>query len=203
MHINGRCLTASFFTKPHMVNGKLGARWITVTNFDEKHCHKWALLLRERQEKIKKASAAINAGDFEKARQVISEVFYGISAGKQADPGMAGSLLYHMAMVSKMASETSFLLEEFQMKTACDDKQVWQPHSDFVSDVTALSPEGVSLEANPREIAQKSLSTEDKVALFSVLTEKTRALENKIHNNTSDATEPLESLFNEWASRIA
>ena len=183
-----------------MVNS---ARCITVTNFDEKHCHKWALLLRERQEKITKASAAINAGDFEDAGQVISEVFYGVSAGKQADPGMAGSLLYHMAMVSKMASETSFLLEEFQMKTACNDKQVWQFYGDFVSDVTNLSTEGMSLEANPREIAQKSLSTEDKVALFSALTEKTRAIENKICNCDSDATEPLERLFNEWASRIA
>src|SRR3990172_7639790 len=60
-------------------------RWIAITNFDEKHCHKWALLLRERQGKIQKASAAINAGDFENARQVVSEVFYGVSAGKQAD----------------------------------------------------------------------------------------------------------------------
>ena len=36
--------------------------------------------------------------------------------GKQADPGMAGSLLYHMAMVTKMESETQVLLDELNVK---------------------------------------------------------------------------------------
>ena len=36
-----------------------------------------------------------------------------MSAGKNTDPGMAGSLLYHMAMVTKMEAETRFLLQEF------------------------------------------------------------------------------------------
>ena len=38
--------------------------------------------------------------------------------GKQADPGMAGSLLYHMAMVSKMESETQVLLNELNVRVA-------------------------------------------------------------------------------------
>ncbi len=36
--------------------------------------------------------------------------------GKQADPGMAGSLLYHMAMVSKMESETQVLLDALNVE---------------------------------------------------------------------------------------
>jgi radical SAM protein with 4Fe4S-binding SPASM domain len=172
-----------------------------ITNFDEKHCHKWALLLRERKGKLEKASEAINTGDFENARKMISEVFFGVSAGKQADPGMAGSLLYHMAMVSKMASETSFLLEEFQMKTAGNNNQIWQLYGDFVSDVTKLYTEGMSLEMNSRDIAQRPLSTDDKVALFRALAEKTRALENGVRNHNSDATE-LASLFSEWVNHI-
>ena len=36
--------------------------------------------------------------------------------GKQADPGMAGSLLYHMAMVTKMESETQVLLDELNVE---------------------------------------------------------------------------------------
>jgi radical SAM protein with 4Fe4S-binding SPASM domain len=147
------------------------------------------------------AAVAINRTDFESAKRLVSEVVYGVSAGKQVDPGMAGSLLYHMAMVSKMASETSFLLEEFQLKTACDDARVWHFYDDFVSDIRELSTKGVSLEANPRDIARKSWSTEDKVTLFSALTEKTRGIENKIRNHNSNAAD-LASLFSEWASRI-
>jgi hypothetical protein len=69
--------------------------WFAVTKFDEKHCHKWALLLRERREKLNRALTAIANEDFDGAKRLFSEVFHGVSAGKRADPGMAGSLLYH------------------------------------------------------------------------------------------------------------
>ncbi len=83
-----------------------------VTRFDERHCHKWALLLRERREKLDHALTAIANEDFGGAKRLFSGVFHGVSAGKRADPGMAGSLLYHMAMVTKMETETRFLLQE-------------------------------------------------------------------------------------------
>ena len=85
---------------------------ITFTKFDEKHCHKWAILLKERKKKIDRASAAIASGDFDTAKKLTSEVFHGSSSvGKHADPGMEGSLLYHMAMVTKMAAEPRLVLK--------------------------------------------------------------------------------------------
>ena len=48
-------------------------------------------------------------------KRLVSQIFSGVNGGKQADPGMAGSLLYHMAMVSKMESETRVLIEELHV----------------------------------------------------------------------------------------
>jgi hypothetical protein len=81
----------------------------TVTTYDERHCHKWALLLKQRGEKLNRLSDSIAQEDYEGAKRLFQEIFYGVS-GKQAEPGMAGSLLYHMAMVTKMETETRVLL---------------------------------------------------------------------------------------------
>jgi hypothetical protein len=140
--------------------------WVTLTNFDEKQCHKWALLLRERRAKMYKASAAIKAGDFEGAKRLLSEVVYGVSAGKHADPGMAGSLLYHMAMVTKMAVETRFLLQEFTTNAPHIDVQVWRFYSDFASDVRELSKELLTANVNPKTIVTEPLGV-NKKSLFS------------------------------------
>ena len=51
--------------------------------------------------------------DFDLAKKVANQIFNGF-CGKQADPGMAGSLLYHMAMVSKMESETQVILDRIK-----------------------------------------------------------------------------------------
>ena len=66
---------------------------VVVTNLDERYCHKWALLLRERNRKLDSASALIQNGDFKAAKLLFGEIFFGV-AGKQADLGMTGSLLY-------------------------------------------------------------------------------------------------------------
>jgi len=50
-------------------------------------------LLRERKRKPGSASALIQNGDFKAAKSLFGEIFFGV-AGKQADPGMTGSLLY-------------------------------------------------------------------------------------------------------------
>ena len=105
-----------------MINFRLVS---AVTNFDEKHCHKWALLLRERREKLNQALTAIAHEDFDWTKRLFSEVFYGVSAGKHTDPGMAGSLLYHMAMVTKMETETRVLLEELRADLPDIAKQQW------------------------------------------------------------------------------
>ena len=99
-----------------------------------------------------KASAAVNAGDFDKAKLLVSEVVYGVSAGKHTDPGMAGSLLYHMAMVTKMAAETRFLLQEFQAETPRIDGQVRRFYGDFASDVIELSKTVLEVNVKPNAI---------------------------------------------------
>ena len=86
-----------------------------LTNFDQRHCHKWANLLHTRKQKLNQAQAAIKQGDYDCAKRLVSEIFSGVF-GKQVDPGMAGSLLYHMAMVTKMEAETSVLLDQFHVK---------------------------------------------------------------------------------------
>ena len=45
-----------------------------LTKFDEKHCHKWALLLRERREKLNQALPTIANEDFDGAKRCIGQV---------------------------------------------------------------------------------------------------------------------------------
>ena len=58
--------------------------------------------------------------------------------GKQADPGMAGSLLYHMAMVTKMESETQVLLDALKVELPNVSAQLNKIYGDFESDVKEL-----------------------------------------------------------------
>jgi hypothetical protein len=83
---------------------------VSVTKFDERQCHKWALLLSIRREKLGKLLTNLAEENVSEAKRLFQEIFYGVS-GKQAEPGMAGSLLYHMAMVTKMETETQVLLD--------------------------------------------------------------------------------------------
>jgi len=110
-----------------------------LTNFDEKHCHKWALLLCERQAKLNQSLTAIANNDFKKAKRLFNEVFRGVAGGKNADPGMSGSLLYHMAMVTKMETETNILLEEMHVTMPDITEQLVRFYSDFASDVYELA----------------------------------------------------------------
>ena len=61
--------------------------------------------------------------------------------GKQADPGMMGSLLYHMAMVSKMESETQVLLKELSVELPNVSMQLSKIYCDFESDAKELLQE--------------------------------------------------------------
>ena len=83
-----------------------------LTNFDVRQCHKWAQLLLTRHQKLKQAQDAIEEQDFETAKRLFNHIFTGTMGGKHADPGMSGSLLYHMAMITKMESETRVILDE-------------------------------------------------------------------------------------------
>jgi radical SAM protein with 4Fe4S-binding SPASM domain len=177
--------------------------WFAVTKFDEKHCHKWALLLCERREKLNQALAAIANEDFDKSKRLFREVFNGVSGGKRADPGMAGSLLYHMAMVTKMESETRFLLEELDADMPDIAENLSRFYNDFASDVHELTKTTVPLDMNPLEVTTKPiLSTDEKIVVFTKLTERTEALKRMLSAKNPDAIEHLEGLFKEWSQHI-
>jgi len=151
---------------------------------------------------MEEAAIAIKADNFEGASRLVSEVVYGVSAGKQTDPGMAGSLLYHMAMVTKMAAETRFLLQDFQTESPNIDAQMWRFYNDFSSDVSELSNEVLDINVNPKTIVTASLGTNEKIALFRELAKKTKKSLNSLENKAPDATESIQSLFNEWGKHV-
>jgi radical SAM protein with 4Fe4S-binding SPASM domain len=133
---------------------------------------------------------------------LLSEVFHGTSTGKNADPGMAGSLLYHMAMVTKMSAETKFLLKELNLKAPDVKADTSRFYQDFCSDMTELTKHVGRLETVPTERLLEDLGTEEKVALFNRLTEKTRQLEVSLSNRHGETDDFLEQLFQEWAKSI-
>lgn len=149
-----------------------------------------------------KASAAVNAGAFDKAKLLVSEVVYGVSAGKHTDPGMAGSLLYHMAMVTKMAAETRFLLQEFQAEEPRIDGQVRRFYGDFASDVIELSKTVLEVNVKPNAMDTEALGTNEKISLFLDLAAKTKKTLSRLENKAPVPCESLESLFQEWGTLV-
>ena len=159
--------------------------------------------MRERREKLNQALTAIADEDFDKAKRLFREVFYGVSSGKRADPGMSGSLLYHMAMVTKMETEPRFLLQELRVNMPDIAENLKRFYTDFFSDMRKLTEPIVSLNVNPHEVAAKaSLSTDEKIRMFTKLTEKTKAVERMLNSENPEAQEHLESLFREWSQQI-
>ena len=174
-----------------------------VTKFDEGHCHKWALLLRERREKLNKISAAVAIEDLDVAKRLFHEVFYGVTAGKRSDPGMAGSLLYHMAMVTKMETETKVLLTDFRVDLRGIDAPLQRFYGEFASDADELTRTIAPLSMNVRGVANKeSLGSDEKVSLFTELTRKTKALERMLNDRNLKVVEHLEGLFQDWSQHI-
>ena len=161
------------------------------------------MLLRERREKLNRALTAINNEDFDGAKRLVSEVFHGVTRGKRADPGMAGSLLYHMAMVTKMETETRFLLEETDQAMPDIAEQLDRFYGDFVSDVYELMESIVPVNVDSREAATKaSLTTHEKISVFTKLAEKTATAERLLSSEDPEASDQLVTLFREWAQHI-
>ena len=176
---------------------------VAVTKFDERHCHKWALLLRERREKLNKITGCLAIEDFDVAKRLFREVFYGFTAGKHSDPGMAGSLLYHMAMVTKMETETKFLLTDFQVDLRGIEAPLWRFYGEFASDADELTRTIMPPNMNVREVASKgSLGSDEKVSLFIELARKTKELECMLNDGNLEGVEYLEGLFQGWSQCI-
>ena len=174
----------------------------SVTKFDERQCHKWALLLSIRREKLGKLLTNLAEENVSEAQRLFQEIFYGVS-GKQAEPGMAGSLLYHMAMVTKMETETQVLLDELDVEAPDIDAPLWKFYLDFASDVSELTQTNLPLVINSREVAEKAnLSTNEKINLFTALNEKTRSASKMLNTKNPEIASSLENLFQEWAKQV-
>ena len=176
--------------------------WIAVTKYDNRHCHKWALLLHQRKNKLDLALKAIETCDFDSAKRLSTQIFYGAHGDKQADPGMAGSLLYHMAMVTKMESETSMLLKELQVDLPDITADLGRFYGDFVSDAMELTNGITQFNFKDTSITKTRLGTEQKINLFSKLTQEFKSVEKMINSKDSQASVALENLFHEWAAQV-
>jgi radical SAM protein with 4Fe4S-binding SPASM domain len=175
----------------------------TLTNFDSRHCHKWAQLLLARQQKLKQAQTAIAEQNFDLAKKMFSQIFYGSYREKQVDPGMAGSLLYHMAMVTKMESETRVLLEELNVELPNVSLALSKFYDEFYTDAQELTKEIMKLNYDTDTVAvAKRLNSKEKIALFSKLKQDSTKTEDLLSNQDPKATEALEKLFDEWAQQV-
>ncbi len=123
--------------------------------------------------------------------------------GRLADPGMAGSLLYHMAMVTKMESETQVLLEELTVELPNVSEQLSKIYCDFESDVKELTHEVVPFPLGFQEVATDARpGTEEKIALFTKLKQENKKVETMLNNKNPAASKALDKLFGDWAEQV-
>jgi radical SAM protein with 4Fe4S-binding SPASM domain len=173
-----------------------------VTNFDLRQCHKWAQLLISRKQKLGEAQAAIERQDFDTAKRLFNQIFTGVM-DKQADPGMAGSLLYHMAMVSKMESETQVILNELNVELPEVSTQLSKIYCDFESDAKELTQQVATLPLGLEEIATSSrLTSEGKIKLFTNLKQENKKVEAFLNSKYPKASGAMEKLFVDWAEQV-
>jgi hypothetical protein len=173
-----------------------------VTNFDVRQCHKWAQLLIERKHKLDQALADIDQQDFEAAKRLSHQIFNGAFGGKQTDPGMTGSLLYHMAMVTKMESETKVLLEELKASLPDIAIDLNSIYSDFESDAKELTQTIGSIPLAFQEIQSERIETEEKIALFTSLKQETKIAEGLLSNKDPKAKAALQKAFLNWTQHV-
>jgi len=172
-----------------------------MTNYDERHCHKWVLLLTERKRKLNQVQAAIAVGDYDTVRQLLNQIFYG-TMGKQADPGMAGSLLYHMAMVTKMQSETVLLLGALNIAQPDVQRNLDRFYGLFEEDARTLLTGVFNFQMGDPSVITERLNSEQKFVLFSELAKKYKTLDNQLANKQIVTQVTVEELFHDWATIV-
>lgn len=167
-----------------------------LTKFDARHCHKWAQLLLARQEKLNQALKAIIEENFDLPKRLFSQIFTGINSGKQAEPGMAGSLLYHMAMVTKMETETRMLIDELHVNLPDITLKLSNIYGDFESDAKELTKEITPFTLSFKEKAStRYLETNEKINLFTNLTKENKKVETLLNNKNPKSYEALKKIF--------
>jgi radical SAM protein with 4Fe4S-binding SPASM domain len=174
-----------------------------LTNFDVTQCHKWAQLLLSRKQKLGEAQVAIEKRDFDTAKRLFNQIFNGAMSGKQVDPGMAGSLLYHMAMVSKMESETQVILKALKVELPNVSEQLSKIYGDFEADAKELIQTITPVLLSLHEIASSPRPTsEKKINLFTKLNKENKKVEALLGNSNPEARKAMEKLFVDWAKLV-
>jgi radical SAM protein with 4Fe4S-binding SPASM domain len=129
-------------------------------------------------------------------------VFHG-SSDRNSDAGMEGSLLYHMAMVSKMAAESRVVLEELKVDAPSVDRVLWRFYSDFVSDVKELLDEILPLkDVLVMAVKKPAPGVEEKIRLFRRVSEETRKAEGMLDQKDPRAKDRLQSVFLDWTDSV-
>ncbi len=137
------------------------------------------------------------------AAKLFNEIFYGIPKSKEAEPGMAGSLLYHMAMVTKMEAETRVLLQELNVDAPDVSAALQRFYDEFASDAaqltasTSISPRATEATATPNPTSTQ------KIELFNSLNWKARNASKLISIGDTHAIEVVKNLFAEWGESVA
>ena len=174
-----------------------------LTTFDEKHCHKWALLLNEKRNKLNQIKRAVTEKNFDRALSLFSEVISGSTKGKNSDPGLIGSLLYHMAMVSKMETETNLLSKEFSLSFLDQNSNLKKFYDVFLTDTIELSNIFLSSDiSNLKPVFNNPIKTSEKINLFETLFDKTKKVESLFNNQNKQSIIEFENLFEEWSYQI-
>ncbi|MCX8177759.1 MAG: radical SAM protein [Candidatus Bathyarchaeota archaeon] len=173
-----------------------------MLKFDRFHSHKWIDLLVERSHKLNKAFELLSSSDLESAVKIVYEIFYGSRGSRSSDPGMLGSLLYHMAMATKMAAEREIINEAFNLAIGEVEALVEEYYVDFLDDVKHLIEEHLpQLPAEP-SLPKKPLTSEVKMEVAFELLQKLAHMEADLSYWRNEAKPRFESLFNEWAQKI-
>jgi chorismate mutase/prephenate dehydratase len=163
-----------------------------LTNYDVRHCHKWAQLLLERHEKINQAVEAAEKGDFDSAKKLLSQIVNG-AYSKQVDPGMMGSLLYHMAMVTKMESETRVILKELKIPQPNISLLLNKLYGEFEADAKELLKDTIFVIFGAEEIAKsKRLTSPEKIVLVTNLKAETKKVEAMLTSKDPKAAGAME-----------
>jgi radical SAM protein with 4Fe4S-binding SPASM domain len=116
---------------------------------------------------------------------------------------MAGSLLYHMAMVSKMESETQVLLSTLKVDLPNVLAQLSNIYCDFESDAKELLQTIAPLPLDLQEMATSPrMGSEEKIKLFTKLKKENKKVEEFLNNKNPKAGEALERLFTLWAEHV-
>ena len=117
---------------------------------------------------------------------------------------MAGSLIYHMAMVTKMESETRVLIDELQASLPDVSLKLDSIYRDFQDDAKELTKEITSFTLTAQEIEHSPpLGSAEKISLFNQLSSEGKTVESLLNEKNPEAYDALKKLFVDWAEQVA